>query len=183
MINLFIVLTLRETNPNTWIVTRSSKLENIKRLRKAGADKIISPEVIGGKDLYFESTRPHLLRITVRHSSTEILDEFKVISKHGCTLENIDYHIPGIETPLTRQINTMNLSDGQRYVNYLNSHDDQRQALDNLYKTVNNLHSHLISGPDRQTFDNLIKDLEEIEEVIGINLSNEEIADITKKDI
>ena len=183
VINLFIVLTLRETNPNTWIVTRSSKLENIKRLRKAGADKIISPEVIGGKDLYFESTRPHLLRVTVRHSSYEILDEFKVISKHGCTLENIDYHIPGIETPLTRQINTMNLSDGQRFVNYLNSHDDQRQALDNLYKTVNNLHSHLISGPDRQTFDNLIKDLEEIEEVIGINLSNEEIADITKKDI
>lgn len=183
VINLFIVLTLRESNPDAWIVTRSSRFENIKRLRKAGADKIISPEVIGGKDLYFESTRPHLLRITVKHSSDEILEEFQVISKHGCTLENIDYHIPGIETPLTRQIKTMNLSDGQRFVNYLSTHDDQKQSLDNLYKTVNNVHSHLISGPDRQTFDRLITDLKNIEEVIGINLSNEEIAEITKKDI
>ncbi len=183
VINLFIVLTLRETNPNAWIVTRSSKLENIKRLRKAGADKIISPEVIGGKDLYFESTKPHMLRITVKHSPDAIFDEFEVISKHGCTLENIDYHIPGIETPLTRQIKTMNLADGQKYVNYLSTHDDQKQALDNLYKTVNNVHSHLISGPDRQTFDKLIKDLEEIEEIIGINLTNEEIGKITKKEI
>lgn len=49
--NLFIVLTIRETNPDAWIVTRASKLENIKRLKKAGADKIVSPEIIGGQDL------------------------------------------------------------------------------------------------------------------------------------
>jgi len=47
--NLFIVMTIRETNPNAWIVTRASKLENVKRLRKAGADKIVSPEIIGEK--------------------------------------------------------------------------------------------------------------------------------------
>ena len=183
VINLFIVLTIRETNPDAWIVTRSSRLENVKRLRKAGADKIISPEVIGGKDLYFESTRPHLLKITVKHSSYEILNEFEIITKHGCTLENIEYHLPGIETPLTRQIKTMNLSDGQRFVNYLSTHDDQRNALDNLYKTVNDVHSHLIAGPDRATFDKLVKDLEEIEEIIGINLTNKEIAKITEKEI
>lgn len=181
--NLFIVLTIRESNPDAWIVSRSSKFENIKRLKKAGADKIISPEVIGGKDLYFESTRPHLLRITVKHTSDEIFDEFEIISKHGCTLENIDYHLPGIETPLTRRIEKMNYSDGQRFMNYLNENDDQKQALDNLYKTVNNIHSHLISGPDRQTFDKLVKDLEKTEEIIGINLTNEEIAKITKEEI
>ena len=60
--NLFIVLTIRETNPDAWIVTRASKLENIKRLKKAGADKIVSPEIIGGQDLYFQSTKPHLFR-------------------------------------------------------------------------------------------------------------------------
>ena len=74
--NLFIVMTIREANPNAWIVTRASKLENIKRLRKAGADKIVSPEIIGGKDLYFESARPHLLRITVRHLPENIFNEF-----------------------------------------------------------------------------------------------------------
>ena len=181
--NLFIVMTIRETNPDAWIVTRASKLENIKRLKKAGADKIVSPEVIGGEGLYYESARPHLLKVTVKHHVDKIFDEFKLIAKYGCTLENIEYHIPGIETPLTRQIKTMNLSDGQKYVNYLSTHDDQRQALENLYKNVNNIHSHLISGPDNSTFDKLLKDLEQIEEIIGVNLTNKEIAEITKKEI
>lgn len=181
--NLFIVMTIRETNPDAWIVTRASKLENIKRLRKAGANKIVSPEVIGGEGLYYESARPHLLKVTVKHHVDKIFDEFKLIAKYGCTLENIEYHIPGIETPLTRQIKTMNLSDGQKYVNYLSTHDDQRQALENLYKNVNNIHSHLISGPDNSTFDKLLKDLEQIEEIIGVNLTNKEIAEITKKEI
>ena len=181
--NLFIVMTIRETNPDAWIVTRASKLENIKRLRKAGADKIVSPEIIGGEGLYYESARPHLLKVTVKHTADKIFDEFKIIAKYGCTLENIEYHIPGIETPLTRQIKTMNISDGQKYVNYLSTHDDQRQALENLYSNVNNIHSHLISGPDKSSFDRLLNDLEKIEEIIGINLTNKEIAEITKKEI
>ncbi|MDO5814468.1 MAG: NAD-binding protein [Methanobrevibacter sp.] len=181
--NLFIVMTIRESNPDAWIVTRASKLDNIKRLKKAGADKIVSPEIIGGHDLYFESTKPHVLKITVRHTVNEIYDEFKTIANHGCTLENIEYHLPGIETPLTRQIKTMKLHEGQRYQNYLNTHDDKKQAIENLYNTVNNIHSHLISGPDRATFNKLVKELEKQEEVIGINLSNEEIAEITRKEI
>lgn len=179
--NLFIVLTIRETNPDAWIVSRASKLENIARLRKAGADKIVSPEIIGGKDLYLESAKPHLLRLTVQHTSDEIFDEFKIIAKHGCTLENIDYHIPGIETPLTREIKTMNINDGKRYKEYLNSNKDAKEALDNLYNSVNNIHSHLISGPDRNTFEKLIKDLEKQEKILGKNLTNNEIMKITKK--
>ena len=181
--NLYIVLTIRETNPDAWIVTRASKLDNIKRLKKAGADKIVSPEIIGGEDLYYESTRPHILRVTVKHTVDEIYDEFKIIAKHGCTLETIDYHLPGIETPLTREVKAMKLHDGKRYQNYLNSHDDQRQALENLYKTVNTVHSHFISGPDQTAFDKLLKDLEKQEEIIGVDLTNEEIAKITSKEI
>lgn len=181
--NLFIVLTIRETNPDAWIVSRASKLENIKRLKKAGANKIVSPEVIGGEGLYYESASPHLLRVTVRHNSDEIYEEFKIITKHGCTLENIEYHLPGIETTLTHQIKTMNIADGQRFVNRLSIHDDQKQALDNLYRSANNIHSHLISGPNNTTFDKLLEDLRKQEEIIGVNLSNEEIAKLTQKEI
>ena len=181
--NLFIVMTIRETNPDAWIVTRASRLENVKRLRKAGANKIVSPEVIGGKDLYFESTRPHVLRVTVRHPPQKIFNEFEIITKHGCTLENIDYHLPGIETPLTRNIKAMNLLDGEKYMNYLSTHDDQKQALGNLYKISNNTHSHLISGPDNKAFNELIEHLKEVDEILGINLTNREIAEITKKEI
>ena len=181
--NLFIVLTIRETNPDAWIVSRASKLDNVKRLKKAGADKVVSPEIIGGYDLYLESTKPHILKITVRHGSDEIFDEFKIISEHGCTLENIEYHIPGIENPFTRKVKKIDLADGEKFVKYLKEHEDQKQALDNLYKTVNNFHSHLISGPDRATFKKLLDALEKHEEIIGINLTNKEIAKITAKEI
>ncbi|MBQ9026724.1 MAG: NAD-binding protein [Methanobrevibacter sp.] len=179
--NLFIVLTIRETNPDAWIVSRASKLENISRLRKAGADKIVSPEIIGGKDLYLESAKPHLLRLTVKHTTDEIYDEFEIISKHGCTLENIDYHIPGIETPLSRDIKTMDLEDGKKFKKYLDTNKDAKDALNNLYNSVDNIHSHLISGPDRSTFEKLIIDLEKEITIIGKNLSNKEIMKITKK--
>ena len=181
--NLFIVMTIRETNPDAWIVTRASKLENIKRLRKAGADKIVSPEITGGENLYYQSTRPHQLKVTVRHTVDEIFDEFEVIIKHGCTIENIEYHLPGIETPLTRQIKTMDLAEGQKFVEYLNKNEDQKQALYNLYKNVNNVHSHLISGTDKEVFNNLLKDLEKQVEIIGVNLTNKEIAKLTKKEL
>ena len=179
--NLFIVLSIRESNPDAWIVSRASKEENYSRLRKAGADKIVSPELIGGKDLYFESTRPHILKLTVRHSLDELYDEFEIISKHGCTLENIQYHIPGIETPLTRRINTMNLKDGEQFLDTINKNPKQKEAIENLYKLVNNTHSHIISGPNRATFKKLISELEKHEEILGINLTKKEVAEITRK--
>ena len=179
--NLFIVWTIRENNPDAWIVTRASRVENIPRLKKAGANKVVSPEVIGGQDMFFESAKPYLLRITVKHNVDQIYDEFKVINKYDCSLETIDYHIPGVETPLTREINVTRLADGKKYYNYLQTHDDQRHALDTLYKTTNNIHSHLILGKDKQSFEDLIKDLKKIEEVVGINLTNKEIAEITRE--
>lgn len=181
--NLFIVLAIRETNPDAWIVSRVSRLENFTRLRKAGADKLVSPEIIGGKDLYLESAKPHLLRLTVQHTPEEIFDEFEIISKYECTLENIDYHIPGIETPLSRNIKTMHMEDGKRYQNYLKENEEAMIALKNLYSSVNNIHSHLISGPNRNILNELVKELEKRETIIGKNLTDKEISKITKKEI
>ena len=183
VINIFIVLTIRETNPDAWIVSRASKIENISRLKKAGANKVVSPEVIGGRDLYFESARPRLLNITIRHDFDEIFNESEIINKHGCNLENVQYHLPGIETPFTRKIKKKDFIDGKHYKHYLNLHDDKKEAFKNLYHTVNNIHTHEISGPDNVNFDNLVEDLGEIGEIIGINLTNKEIAEITKKEM
>ena len=181
--SLFIVLTIRENNPDVWIVTRSSKIKNISRLKKAGANKIVSPEIIGGKNLYLESANPHTLRITVKHDVDCILEEFKIIMKHNCTLENVDYHFPGIETPLTREIKTSNLKDGQEYIQFLDAHQDQKLAISNLYDTCKNIHSHLISASDKTMFDKLLEDLQDMEEIVGVNLSDSEIAKLTMETI
>ena len=56
--NLFIVLSIRDISPDTWIVSRASKEENIKRLYNAGADKVISPETSGGTDIFLSAVKP-----------------------------------------------------------------------------------------------------------------------------
>ena len=89
----------------------------------------------------------------------------------------------GIETPLTRKINTMDIEDGKQFRDYLNKNAEEKAAVENLYKLVNNTHSHIISGPNRATFRKLIKELEKNEEILGINLTKKEVAEITRKNI
>ncbi|MDO5848058.1 MAG: NAD-binding protein [Methanobrevibacter sp.] len=179
--NLFIVLTIRELQPNAWVVSRCSKTENIKRLYKAGANKIVSPEIIGGADLYFEAAKPHLIRITLRHNVEDITREMKMIIDHKCTLENIDYHFPGIRAPLTRKIGVLTLEEIEEFEEKLKNNPQKRSSLKNLYDSVHEIHSHWISGSDKANIDRLIKEIEKKDKIIGIDLTNEEIAEITSK--
>ena len=43
-----VILTARELNPNLRIVAAATDRENVKKLRRAGADTVLSPSVIGG---------------------------------------------------------------------------------------------------------------------------------------
>lgn len=181
--NLFIVLSVREINPDSWIVARSSKVENINRLRNAGANKIVSPETSGGNDLYFEAAKPNLLKITVQHPLNQIINEIEIVSDYGCTLENIDYHFPGISTPLRRKIGVISPDEIKNFEINILDDEIKRKSLNNLYSSVNNIHSHWISGPDKEALDKLIEKLKETEKIIGINLTNKEIAEITKENV
>lgn len=46
--NLFVVLSARQLNKNLFIISRASQLTSQKKLRLAGADKVIMPDRIGG---------------------------------------------------------------------------------------------------------------------------------------
>jgi voltage-gated potassium channel len=56
--NTFIVLTARELNPNLVILSRAYEEEARKRLERAGADKVIYPDRIGGFQLAMSFIRP-----------------------------------------------------------------------------------------------------------------------------
>ena len=63
----------------------------------------------------------------------------------------------------------------------MENNKEAKDALDNLYNAVNNIHSHLISGPNKDTLNKLIEELEKYETILGKNLTNKEIMEITKK--
>ena len=56
--NVFVVLTARELNPGLKIVSRALEEESIHKLKKAGADSIVSTTAIGGMRMASEMLRP-----------------------------------------------------------------------------------------------------------------------------
>lgn len=58
--NLFIVLSARALNANLYIVTRSIDAENERKMRRAGANRVVSPYQIGGQHMANIVIRPHV---------------------------------------------------------------------------------------------------------------------------
>ena len=59
--NVFITLSARALNPNLYIVARSIQEENENKLRMAGANRVMSPYVLGGRRMATAVLRPNVL--------------------------------------------------------------------------------------------------------------------------
>ena len=179
--NLFMVLTVRELYPDAWIITRASKKDNVKRLKHAGANKIISPEASGGVEIYFAAVQPNLVYITQKHDIDFLEREFEILKKHNCHLEDIEYHFQGIRTPVTRTIGVLDEEEKDHFIDKVKNDSNVRESLDIMYKTVNGVHSHWISGPDKRHLDMAIEELKEEGCLLGINLDFKVINEFTKQ--
>jgi len=56
--NVLITLTARVLNPSIFIVARSSEFETETKLKRAGADRVVSPYVIGGRRMASMALKP-----------------------------------------------------------------------------------------------------------------------------
>ena len=88
--NIYVVLTARGLNTNIRIITRAQEYESEKKLRRAGADYIVSPFKIGGSRIASMMLRP---------SITHFLDGFARAEEIRLTLVEVevdeDSHIKG----------------------------------------------------------------------------------------
>ena len=95
--NLFVILTARELNPTLRIVTRAIEDESHQKLRKAGADSVVSSNQIGGLRMASEMIRPKVVSFldtmlrdpecVVRVEEAEVVPGSPVI---GRTLGDLD---------------------------------------------------------------------------------------------
>lgn len=59
--NLMIVLTAKQLKPEVRVVARCQETRNIEKMRKAGADAIVSPDFTGGMRIASAMIRPHVV--------------------------------------------------------------------------------------------------------------------------
>lgn len=74
--NLYVVLTVKELNPEIHIISRAEDLVGEKRLLKAGASKIISPYRAGGQKIADGLLRPYVTEFLDLATSTSSGDLF-----------------------------------------------------------------------------------------------------------
>ena len=89
--NLFVVLSARELNPNLRIIARTVYEKSIHKLRKAGADGVITPSLIGGLRMASELIRPHVVSfldqmmrtggMTLRFEEAKLIPDSPMIGK------------------------------------------------------------------------------------------------------
>ncbi len=59
--NLMIALTAKQLNPSVRVVARCHELRNAEKMKKAGADAIVSPDFTGGMRIASAMVRPHVV--------------------------------------------------------------------------------------------------------------------------
>jgi voltage-gated potassium channel len=80
--NIFITLTVRELNPGAAIVARASREDSEAKLRRAGADRVISPYKSSGSEMARLALHPQISG-AVEVASDHRLEEIEV--SDGCT--------------------------------------------------------------------------------------------------
>ena len=169
--NIYIALSIRDDTEETRIVARASRSSNVHRLYNAGADKVISPEASGGNELFLASVQPYLMRVTTKHNPGDTEKEIDIILGNECTFEDIEYHFPGVEKPFIRKIG---VKSKEELLKYSKTNPSALNSLKIMQRLNEGLHSHKISGPDQESLDKTVKELEKEGLLVGVNMSDDD---------
>ncbi len=72
--NLFVTITARRMNPGLKIVSRGIEINALDKIVRAGADRVVSPNYIGGIRIATEMVRPHVVQFMDLLAHTNDLD-------------------------------------------------------------------------------------------------------------
>ncbi len=86
--NLFVVLSAKQLNKNLFIISRASQVTSQKKLKLAGANKVIMPDKIGGD---------HMASLVVMPDLITFMDKLSTEGEHTTNLEEVT-----IETFMTK---------------------------------------------------------------------------------
>ncbi|HKL59213.1 MAG TPA: NAD-binding protein [Sphaerochaeta sp.] len=96
--NVYTILTARGLNPNLYIVAQSIEKGSAQKLKRAGADKTLSPNEIGGIRMAYLMLKPHVVSFLdiVTRFDDELLELGEVAVEAGSELSGIMIKDAGI---------------------------------------------------------------------------------------
>jgi len=109
-INLMISLTAKQLNPDVRVVARCHEIRNVEKMRKAGADAIVSPDFTGGMRIASAMVRPHVV---------SFLDEM-LRTEHKLRIEEVK--VP--QTFVARPLGTLRLQSPDYVMLAVRKHGD-----------------------------------------------------------
>jgi voltage-gated potassium channel len=105
--NLMITITAKQLNPQIRVVARCHEVRNIEKLRKAGANAVVSPDFTGGMRIASLMLRPHVVSFldemlrsehSVRVEEVALPADFKPCSLGSLALSHPDYVLIAVRT-------------------------------------------------------------------------------------
>jgi voltage-gated potassium channel len=97
--NVYVTLTAKSLNPRISVVSRAERPEAEEKLRRAGADTVIFPSVMGGRQMVSAITRPLIMDFVenVFYNQELHLDIAEITVSKGSTLAGVRLAASGIK--------------------------------------------------------------------------------------
>ncbi len=97
-----------------------------------------------------------------KHSVDDLEEVINIIiRKYSGRIVDVSYFLPGFSEPLRRKVNVYDPKDSQRFIDMLHKNPERKQDLERLYNLTENIHSHKICVPDKETLEKMKKELKE----------------------
>jgi voltage-gated potassium channel len=89
--NVYVTLGAKSLNPDIFIVARAKAFETISKLEKAGADRVVSPQIIGGRRMAAMALRPSISDFfdTVMHTGETEIRLAEIDIKAGSKIDGL----------------------------------------------------------------------------------------------
>lgn len=95
--NVYITLSAKSLNPSIFIVSRAMVHETISKLEKAGADKVVSPQIIGGRRMVDMALQPSICDFldTIMQTEENEIKLAEIEIKENCRIDGINIREAG----------------------------------------------------------------------------------------